>query len=299
MKWRYWVESMRLRTLPLALANTIAGSALAYADHGFRTIIFFLAAVTTLLLQILSNMANDYGDFQNGKDTEERIGPPRMVQSGNITPKAMLRGIVIVAALSVVSGGWLIYEGTKGSSVTGVVIFIVMGIAAILAAVKYTMGKNPYGYHAMGDFFVFLFFGLIGVLGTYFLHTGSFRFSLIFPAASIGMLSVGVLNLNNMRDYQSDKITGKKTVVTLLGIERARYYHAVLLSSAFILTTVYTCLNFHSSCQWLFLLSFPLIFGNLKNVMDPSRHGELNMELKRLSMASLLFALLFAVGLLI
>ncbi len=303
MSLKYYIESFRPRTLPLALANTITGSALAYADGAFRWSVFVLAAVTTLLLQILSNMANDFGDFKNGKDTADRIGPRRMVQSGMISPKAMLKAIILVVILTVVTGSWLVVEGFRqielSSALPGMLVFGVLGLAAIAAAIKYTVGKNPYGYKAMGDVFVFIFFGLIGVLGTYFLQSGTLRWSLLLPAASIGLLSVGVLNLNNLRDYEQDKATGKRTMVVVLGLANARLYHIALLLDAFLMASIYTLLNYECAWQWLFLASFPLIFRNIRTVRGFEDHKQLYPELKRLSMASLLFALLFASGLLI
>lgn len=300
---RYWIESMRLRTLPLALANTITGSALAWASGAFRWPVLILAAITTLLLQIVSNMANDYGDFKNGKDTAERIGPRRMVQSGKISPAAMLRGIVIVVLLAVISGTWLIFEGFSNRNpliinhLSLIIIFAFLGVAAIAAAIKYTVGKNPYGYKAKGDLFVFLFFGLVGVMGTYFLHAFDLRWSLLLPATAIGFLSVGVLNLNNLRDYESDKMTGKRTLVVAMGLPKARIYHAFLLFGAFAAVTVFTMLEYISYWQWIYWAAFPLVFRNLKAVFTFKEHIQLFPELKRLSMASLLFALLFALGL--
>lgn len=302
---RFWIESMRLRTLPLALANTITGSALAWASGGFRWPVLVLAAITTLLLQILSNMANDYGDFKNGKDTAERIGPRRMVQSGKISPQAMLRGIIVVVVLAIVSGIWLIAEGfSNRSSLTVnslqlVILFGVLGLGAIAAAIKYTVGKNPYGYKAMGDVFVFIFFGLVGVVGTYFLHAFDFRWTLLLPATAIGFLSVGVLNLNNLRDYETDKKTGKRTLVVALGLPKARLYHAVLVLGAFVVVSIFTLLEYSSYWQWIFWASFPLIFRNLRAVQTFTQHVQLYPELKRLSMASLLFAVLFSLGLII
>ncbi len=298
-----YIESFRPGTLLLALANTITGSALAYADGGFRWPVFFLAAATTLLLQILANMANDYGDFKHGKDTDERIGPRRMLQSGMISAKAMLRAIIIVVLLTVVAGFLLIYEGFShidiSSALPGIIVFGLLGLAAITAAIKYTVGKNPYGYKAMGDVFVFIFFGLIGVLGTYFLHTGMLRWSLLLPAAAIGMLSVGVLNLNNLRDFEQDKSTGKRTMVVALGLSNARKYHIFLLMGAFLLVSFYTLLVSKCAWQWIFWASFPQVFRNIRVVQRFKDHRQLFPELKLLSMASLFFALLFAAGLLI
>lgn len=291
-----WIKAFRPKTLPLALSNTIMGSALAWMDGGFRWSIFLLAAVTTVLLQILSNMANDYGDFVNGKDTAERLGPKRMVQSGEITPKKMLRGMIAVGALCTIAGILLIIKGTRGIDITYLLLFGALGIAAIAAAVKYTVGKNPYGYRGWGDLFVFIFFGLVGVLGTYFLHTQQFRWDLMLPAASIGLLSVGVLNMNNLRDYELDKSAGKRTLAVLLGKRNAVLYHLFLIVGAVIFTVVFTLLNYYSDWQWLFLLSLPLLVLNLKNVFSYKNSPELYPELPRLSMATLIFAVMFFVG---
>ena len=299
MNIKPWIEAFRLRTLPLALSNTIIGSCLAAADDKFRWPVFGLAALTTVLLQIMSNMANDYGDFVNGKDTAERIGPKRMVQSGEITPKTMLRGIIVIGILCAVSGVTLILIGTAEMDITNLLIFGVLGLAAITAAIKYTVGKNPYGYRGLGDIFVFIFFGLVGVIGTYFLHTQTFRIDLLFPASAIGFLSVGVLNMNNMRDYEQDKKAGKRTIVVAMGEKNAGYYHLFLVAGAVVLTFIYTLLNYHSLWQWLFVLSFPMLFLNLKKVFTYKSALELYPELPRLSMASLVFAVTFGLGLLI
>jgi len=299
MKISNWIEAFRLRTLPLALSNTIIGSCLAAADDTFRWPVFGLVTLTTVLLQIMSNMANDYGDFVNGKDTVERIGPKRMVQSGEISPKTMLRGIIVIGVLCAVSGLSLIVIGTEGIAISGILLFVLLGLAAIAAAIKYTVGKNPYGYRGLGDIFVFIFFGLVGVIGTYFLHAQSFRWDILLPASAIGLLSTGVLNMNNMRDYQADKNAGKKTIVVVMGPEKAAYYHLFLVVGAVILTVIYTLLNYHSIWQWLFILSFPILFLNLKKVFTYKNALELYPELPRLSMASLVFALTFGIGLLI
>ena len=294
-----WIQAFRLRTLPLALSNTIIGSCLAAADDKFRWSIFGLAALTTVLLQIMSNMANDYGDFVNGKDTAERIGPKRMVQSGEITPKTMLRGIIVMGTLCAVSGVSLILIGTTGMDITNLIIFGLLGIAAIAAAIKYTVGKNPYGYRGLGDIFVFIFFGLVGVMGTYFLHSQSFRWDILLPASTIGFLSTGVLNMNNMRDYEADKNAGKKTIVVAMGTKKAALYHLFLVAGAALLAVIYTLINYKSPWQWFFLLSFPILFLNLRKVFTYKNALELYPELPRLSMATLLFALTFGIGLIL
>lgn len=294
-----WIAAFRLKTLPLALSNTIMGSALAAGEDKFRWSIFGLAALTTILLQIMSNMANDYGDFVNGKDTAERIGPKRMVQSGEITPKTMLRGIIIIGIFTAISGLTLILVGTAGIDITNILIFGVLGIAAIVAAIKYTVGKNPYGYRGLGDIFVFIFFGLVGVIGTYFLHAQSFSWDLLLPASAMGFLSTGVLNMNNLRDYEADKNANKKTIVVAMGPQRAKLYHLFLVGGAILLAIIYTIINYSSPWQWLFVISLPVLFLNLKIVFSYKNSIELYPELGKLSMGTLLFAISFGVGLII
>lgn len=294
-----WIAAFRLKTLPLALSNTIMGSALAAGEDKFRWSILSLAALTTILLQIMSNMANDYGDFVNGKDTAERIGPKRMVQSGEITPKTMLQGIIIIGIFTAISGLALILVGTAGIDITNILIFGVLGIAAIVAAIKYTVGKNPYGYRGLGDIFVFIFFGLVGVIGTYFLHTQSFSWDLLLPASAMGFLSTGVLNMNNLRDYEADKNANKKTIVVAMGPQKAKLYHLFLVGGAISLAVIYTVINYKSPWQWLFLLSFPMLFLNLKTVFTYKNSIELYPELGKLAMGTLLFSISFGVGLII
>ncbi|NDP22936.1 MAG: 1,4-dihydroxy-2-naphthoate polyprenyltransferase [Paludibacter sp.] len=294
-----WISAFRLKTLPLALSNTIIGSSLAAADEKFRWSVFCLAALTTIFLQIMSNMANDYGDFVNGKDTAERIGPKRMVQSGEISPKTMLRGIILIGILCAASGVSLILIGTQGMDITNLLVFGVLGIAAIAAAIKYTVGNNPYGYRGLGDIFVFVFFGLVGVIGTYFLHTQSFHWDLLLPASAIGFLSTGVLNMNNMRDYDADKNAGKRTIVVAMGEKKAAFYHLFLIVGAGLLTIVYTLLNYHSVWQWLFLLSFPIFALNLRKVFTYKNSKELYPELGKLAFGCLFYSLTYGLGLIV
>ena len=296
MNVKPWIDAFRLKTLPLALSNTLVGSALAVMDGGFRWSVFVLAALTTILLQILSNMANDYGDFVNGKDTAERVGPKRMVQSGEISAPTMLKGMIVVGILCAITGVSLIWIGTQGIDISNMLIFGVLGLAAIAAAIKYTVGKNPYGYRGLGDLFVFIFFGLVGVIGTYFMHTQSFHWELILPASSIGFLSMGVLNMNNMRDYEADKNAGKRTIVVAMGEKKAAFYHLFLISGAIVFTIIFTLLNYHSPWQWLFLLCTPLLLLNLRKVFTYKNGLDLYPELPRVSMSALVFALMFLLG---
>ncbi|MDO9152171.1 MAG: 1,4-dihydroxy-2-naphthoate polyprenyltransferase [Paludibacter sp.] len=296
MKIQSWIQAFRLKTLPLALSNTIVGTALAVLDGGFRLPVFVLAALTTVLLQILSNISNDYGDFINGKDTAERIGPKRMVQSGDISPQTMLKAMIVVGVLCAITGVSLIWIGLKGINIANTLIFGVLGIAAIAAAIQYTVGKNPYGYRGLGDLLVFIFFGLVGVLGTYFMHTQSLRWDLILPASAIGFLSMGVLNMNNMRDYEADKNAGKRTIVVVFGLSKAAYYHLFLIVGAVLLMVVFTLLNYQTLWQWLFLLAVPMLLLNLKKVFSYKTGSELLPELARVSISTLVISVMFLVG---
>jgi 1,4-dihydroxy-2-naphthoate polyprenyltransferase len=294
-----WINAARPRTLPLSLSSTLLGSCLAAADHSFNWYVFILASLTTVLLQILSNMANDYGDYINGKDTAERIGPARMVQSGRITPERMVTAIGVLAAVTLVCGSALIVVGTRGTPAFGIAVYFLLGLSAITAALKYTLGKNPYGYRGFGDIAVFIFFGLTGALGTYYLHTHQMRFDLLLPATSIGLLSVGVLNLNNLRDEQNDRRLAKRTLVVIIGTSRAKMYHMALLVTAVITGLAYTMLHYRSGFQFLFLLPLPLLLQNISVVFRNTQPAELNAELKNLSLTTLFFALAFGAGLLV
>lgn len=290
---------MRPKTLPLAVSNTLVGSALAVGNGGFRWSVFVLAALTTLLLQIISNLANDYGDFVNGKDNAERIGPKRMVQAGEIKPQQMLVAIIVVGLLTAIIGLSLIVIGTQGIDLYNILVFAFLGLAAIFAAIKYTVGKNPYGYRGLGDVFVFVFFGLVGVCGTYFLHTQSWELTVLLPAISVGLFSTAVLNMNNMRDYHNDKQSGKRTLVVAMGIEKARYYQLGLVVIGLLSTIIYSVVNYSSAWQFLFLISLIPFASNIKKVFSFEKNEELLPELAKVSMATLLFSLGFGVGMII
>jgi 1,4-dihydroxy-2-naphthoate polyprenyltransferase len=299
LKAKIWIKAFRLRTLPLALSSVALGCFIAYDDGGLNWKISLLAVLTTLFLQILSNLANDYGDSMHGVDSINRVGPLRSVQSGLIKPAEMKRMVMVFIFMSLVSGLWLIYEGTKDIPVFYVLIFVFAGLAAIIAAVKYTIGKKPYGYQGFGDLFVFLFFGLAGVIGTYFLNTNSFKWELLLPATAIGFLSAGVLNLNNMRDRVNDQLSGKNTLVVILGIEKAKWYHFSLILGSVIAGLAYMLLNYHSPFQMLFLLTLPLLWINVVVVFNNKAPEKLDPYLKKLALASLIFTITFGVGLII
>ena len=212
-----WITAFRLRTLPLAFSSILMGSFLAAYYDSFQGWIFLLAIITTLFLQILSNLANDYGDTVNGADHEGREGPQRMVQSGIISLNKMKIAVMVFAILSFISGIGLIYISFGSLIHLKFLLFLLIGLAAIVAALRYTMGSNPYGYKGLGDLYVLVFFGLVGVGGTYFLHSNNWDWIIILPALAVGFLSSGVLNVNNMRDIESDKEAGKSTLVVKMG----------------------------------------------------------------------------------
>jgi len=250
-------------------------------------------------LQILSNLANDYGDSQNGADNAGRLGPQRTVQSGKISKTEMKGLITVFVVLSFISGGLLIFTGIKNANIGLIVLFFVLGIASIIAAIKYTVGKNPYGYSGFGDLFVFIFFGLIGVCGTYFLHSNQFHFILLLPAASVGLLSAGVLNLNNMRDIENDAASGKRTVVVRMGSEHAKIYHTLLIVFALVLSIIYVIETWQSIYQLMFLLSvFPLAF-HLYEVFNNHVPQKLNSQLKVLALTTFFFSVTYSIGILL
>ncbi|MGF7137860.1 1,4-dihydroxy-2-naphthoate polyprenyltransferase [Roseimarinus sediminis] len=298
-KIKVWLKAFRLRTLPLALANAVMGSFLALSDGLFRWPVFLLTVFTITFLQILSNLANDYGDAVSGKDNHQRVGPQRVTVSGLVSKSEIKSMIIAFVLLSFVSGSLLIVVGLSNLSWKEILLFFVLGIAAIVAAIKYTVGRNPYGYKGMGDIFVFIFFGLVGVMGTYYLHTHWLEVNLFYPAAAIGLLSVGVLNVNNLRDIETDTLTGKITLAVKQGAVFAKNYHVVLIATAFLFTTVYTVKEYFSPWQWLFALSVPLFVRHIIRVYNHQAAEELNAELKNLALTTFLFSLLFGLGLLL
>ncbi len=297
-KVKDWIEAFRLRTLPLSLSSIVLGSFLAFYSGTFSWAVFILAMLTTLFLQILSNLANDYGDSKNGIDNETRVGPQRSVQSGLISAKAMKAMVIIFSTLALISGSILVYVGTQGENFLYTIFFLILGLIAVASAIKYTVGKNPYGYRGLGDLFVFVFFGLVAVGGTFYLHTNTLPLDIFLPATSVGLLSVGVLNLNNLRDQVSDKNSGKRTMVVILGTKKAKVYHIALLSGAILSGVIFSLLHFHTPFQFLYLITLPFLAQHIQEVMHNTIPKELDPELKRLALTTLVFAFTFGIGIL-
>jgi len=291
-----WIKAARLRTLPLAVSGILMGAALAGLDEGFNLKVTILAVVTALFIQIFSNFANDYGDFQKGTDNDKRVGPRRTVQGGEITPSQMKVGMIFLAMISLASGILLVAEGTKGLPMSVFEIYIALGILALIAAFKYTAGSNPYGYAGLGDLAVFLFFGLLPVVGAYFLNTHQISLLIFLPAISIGFFSTGVLNLNNMRDMENDRNSGKNTMVVRMGSTSGKLYHTLLIAIGMLSMVIFTIMHYNSAFQWLFLISFPLFIRDLVQINRISEPHQFDPFLKKLSLTTLLFALLFGLG---
>ena len=290
-----WLSAFRLRTLPLSFSCIIMGSGLAYAADQFNLTVFVLALVTTLFLQILSNLANDYGDFVKGTDNEERVGPDRTMQSGLITKNEMVKAMWVIALLCSVFGVWLIYEGTIGLGLSKAGLFAILGLTAMGAAVKYTLGKNPYGYAGLGDLFVFLFFGWLGVVGSYFLHTHLFDLNLLLPASAIGLFTTAVLNINNMRDHEADAKSGKNTLVVRIGIEKAKDYHRALIFGGLLLAFafVFPSTNYF---HYIFALTIPLFVGFVHSIRKRNDFENFDPFLKKQVITTFIFSILFTIG---
>lgn len=297
MNTKAWLSAFRLRTLPLSLSCIgMAGFLAAYANK-FDGSIFALCCITTIFLQVLSNLANDYGDSVNGADHAGRKGPQRAVQSGAISLGSMRNAVIVFVLLSLASGLLLLWI-SFGTNWRGFTTFFGLGLLSILAAIGYTVGKKPYGYIGLGDVSVLLFFGLVGVMGSYFLFTHSISWREFLPAMSCGLFSIAVLNINNIRDIESDREAGKFSIPVRIGKEKAALYHWVLLLTGLASAFVYTIINYQSPWQFLFLLSAPLFVKNGISISKKPSH-ELDPYLKQMAFSTLLFVILFGVGFLL
>jgi len=293
---KVYLKAARLHTLPLSLSGIIMGSFLAASEGFFKLKILVPALLTTVAFQVLSNFANDYGDGMKGTDNAGRTGPVRALQSGDLTPRQLKLIIAITAAVSVVLSLWLLYEAFGTSHVMYYIIFILLGLASIWAAITYTVGNNAYGYRGLGDLFVFLFFGLLSVLGSYFLYVHSLHWTLLAPAASIGLLSTGVLHLNNMRDSINDEKSGKRTLAVLLGDKASKKYFYYLVGFSFLLALFYANYHYHSLWQYLFIIAYIPLVRQLIRVLRNTEPEKLNPELKILALSTFAFSLLFGLG---
>lgn len=295
--FKIWVQAARPRTLPLALAGLLLGNLLAASQQQFSISIAVLSIITASLLQILSNYANDYGDYVNGADNAERIGPKRAVQSGAISQQNMKIAIAILGFSVLVFGALLLWQAKENINALALLTMFSLGILAIIAAYKYTASTNPYGYNGYGDIAVFAFFGILAVCGIFFLQTGQISHESVFYGSAFGTLSTGVLNLNNMRDIENDAKAGKKTVAVMLGLASAKKYHYLLIAIAIIIFVLFAVLKFQNVFQYLFLTPLILLIIHCIKVKKRTSYAEFNPLLKELSLSSALMAISFGTAL--
>jgi len=307
-----WLSAARLRTLPLSVSGVIVGSSLGYYRYWilecfeisnypsacyfepiWKSIVFWLAIFTTIGFQVLSNFANDYGDGIKGTD-DNRQGEQRAVASGIISEKSMKRGMIITTIITLLIALLLIYTAFGDRNILMSIVFFGLGTLSVIAAIKYTVGKKAYGYSGFGDVFVFLFFGLLSVLGSYYLFTQDVFLDLLLPATTIGFFSMAVLNLNNMRDIVNDKIHSKNTLVVQYGMRFAKKYHYILLIVGMLCAIIYTISHYHAPLQFIYLLSFIPMLLNIKTVYKNEEPVLLDSELKKVALSTFAFALLFS-----
>lgn len=291
-----WLHAVRLRTLPLALASILAGSFLAAWQESFRWEILFLASLTTIFLQILSNLSNDYGDTVHGADSAERQGPVRAVQSGLISLPEMKRAMYLFGSLSLVSGLLLLFLAVQDWKLFA--LFLGLGLAAIWAAITYTSGRNPYGYAGLGDISVFVFFGLLGVLGTFFLHTLSFEPLTLLIGIALGLFSTAVLNINNIRDIESDQKAGKRSIPVRIGRKAAVQYNWALLAIGYLCLVSFAILS-NEMLSLLASLVWPLMMKVGYGVQHAKSSAETDPYLKKMAISTLLWVILFGIGIII
>lgn len=293
-----WLHAARLRTLPLSLSGIIVGTGLAAVLGAFDGQIFAFALLTTIGFQVLSNFANDLGDSQKGTDNAQRVGPARAIQSGQLSAAQMKVGMWVVGVFSLLSALYLIKLSVPNLSANAIYFYIVLAVACIAAAITYTVGKNAYGYRGLGDIMVFIFFGLVSVIGVFMLFGEAFEWIVLFPAISIGLWSTAVLNLNNLRDIHNDAQMNKRTMVVKLGFHKAKYYHVFLVSfgMATWFFTIYllavSAMNYYLFIALLPSLGFAL---HLQKVVQNTEPASLDPELKKVALLTFFSSILFAI----
>ncbi len=287
-RWQAWKLAARPKTLPAALSPVIVGTALAVADDGFAWLPALAAAAGALLLQILSNFANDYSDFFRGADTPDRLGPVRVTSAGIITPAAMRKGILAVIAASALVGLYLVWVGGWP--------ILLIGVASIVAALAYTGGPFPFGYYGLGELFVFLFFGVAAVCGTYYVQTLTLTPAAVTASFAVGALVTAILVVNNYRDIDTDRRAGKRTLAVRLGRRGAQIEYAGLLAFAFLLPPVMWLLE--DAGPWVLAtwLTAPLAVQLVRTLATVTDGPTLNRTLAGTARLGLLFSLLLAAG---
>ncbi|TYB76402.1 1,4-dihydroxy-2-naphthoate octaprenyltransferase [Bizionia myxarmorum] len=297
--FKHWVSAARLRTLPLSISGIIIATCFAAYNGYMNWYIFILAILTTLALQVLSNFANDYGDGVKGTDNHERVGPLRALQSGEVSPEQMFTAIKINILIIIVLVVSLLFSAFGMRHFLYTMLFLSMGGLSVYSAITYTVGESAYGYKGLGDIFVFVFFGLVSGLGTYFLYALKIDHVIILPACAIGLLSVAVLNLNNMRDINSDRNSNKITLAVKLGLNKAKRYHYFLIVGAIIISIVFAILYYVSPFNFMFMIMFIPLIKHIIYVKKVTVPSMLDTELKKVAISTFLLAILMGVGYLI
>jgi len=282
-----WLLAARPKTLPAAISPVIIGTALAYADDGFHLLSAIAAALGALLIQIGTNFANDYFDFQKGTDTSERLGPTRVTQAGLVAPSTVKRAMIIVFALAILVGGYLVWRGGWP--------IVVIGLLSVLFGVLYTGGPYPLGYHGWGDIFVLIFFGPVAVGGTYYVQTLDINYLVLFVGLAPGLLSVAILVVNNLRDLESDRMAGKRTLAVRFGrtFSIGQYSVCVLVAGH-----IPIMLAFSGRASWYVLISTVILFMAMplfRRVRTGSGEA-LNDALAATGRLLFVFSLLFSIG---
>ena len=294
-----WIEAARPRTLPLAIASILLGNFLAYAAGKFSFLTAALAILTTLLLQILSNFANDLGDSKNGVDNKNRKVALRAVQTGKISPSEMKNAVIITASLSFISGISLLYFALQYAKAQTIITFIMLGLLAILAAIAYTVGKKPYGYMGLGDLSVFLFFGWVGTFGTYYLQTEILNYYILIPASGCGFLSVAVLNLNNLRDIENDRKTGKNSIPVRIGKIYGFYYQKTIMLlgvCTFIIYLMYQGKPIQLSQNIIIMAGWYPLVQIIKQLNSKMTPAQIDPYLKKTALSTLFLIVIFGVS---
>ena len=294
-----WIEAARPRTLPLAIASILLGNFLAYAAGKFSFLTAALAILTTLLLQILSNFANDLGDSKNGVDNKNRKVALRAVQTGKISPSEMKNAVILTASLSFISGISLLYFALQYAKPQTIIAFVMLGLLAILAAIAYTVGKKPYGYIGLGDLSVFLFFGWVGTFGTYYLQTEILNYYILIPASGCGFLSVAVLNLNNLRDVENDRKTGKKSIPVRIGKIYGFYYQKTIMLlgvCTFIIYLMYQGKPIQLSQNIIIMAGWYPLVQIIKQLNSKMTPAQIDPYLKKTALSTLFLIVIFGVS---
>ena len=295
-KVQVWIAAARLRTLPLSVSGILLGNGMAYIEGNFSVLIASVALLTTIAFQVLSNIANDYGDGIKGTDNAQRIGPVRMLQQGKLTATELKNGLRWGVCICLVLTTLLLFLALDIHNWKVWFSFFLLGVAAIIAAITYTVGKRAYGYYALGDLFVFIFFGIVSVMGSHYLQTQRLDFALLLPATSIGCFSSAVLNLNNMRDRENDRLSNKITLPILLGIKHAKTYHVLLIVIAFLSSVMFAQLKGFSTVGYGFIVLIIPFGSHLKTIFKITDPHHFDPELKTVALGTFTFSLVFVLS---